>query len=78
MNFAGVPEPWGTILQLLVGPVGAIIAMAAIIFFLWRLFREEQEDNRDNKRVIATLSDTVRDLATELHMWREIHDATNR
>lgn len=71
MNFTGVPEPWGTLLQLIVGPVGAIVALCAIIFFLWRLFREEQAENRKGVDTVATLAQTIKDLRVELKSWRE-------
>lgn len=72
MNFAGIPEPWGTLLQLIVGPVGAIVALCAIIFFLWRLFREEQRENRTSMQVVATLTETIKDMKDELKIWREV------
>jgi len=74
MNFDGIPEPWGTLLQLVIGPVGAVVVMALMVYFLWKLFREEQEDNRANKTVIATLATTIGDLTTELRVWRARKD----
>lgn len=71
MDFSGIPEPWGTILQLIVGPVGAIVVMGLMVYFLWKLFREEQAENRKNMAVVATLGQTVKDLTEELKVWRE-------
>ena len=58
-----MPEPWGALLDALVGPFGVVIAEAVVIFFLWRLFREEQSQAR-------SLTEAVRDLTTEVRSWR--------
>lgn len=71
MNFDGIPEPWGTILSLVVGPLGALVVLCVIIYFLWKLFREEQNENRKNMGVVSTLSLTVKDLTTELSAYRK-------
>lgn len=59
------------LLQLVVGPLGAIVAVCVALYFLWKLFREEQKENRGNAKVVATLTDTIRDLTEELKIWRE-------
>lgn len=69
--YEDIPEPWGTILELVVGPVGAFVVMALIIYFLWRLFREEQKENRASMKAVETLAQTVADLKDELKIWRE-------
>lgn len=58
-----MPEPWGPILEGLMGPFGVVIAEAVVIFFLWRLFREEQSQAR-------SLTEAVRDLTAEVRSWR--------
>lgn len=67
----GVPEPWGTLLSLIMGPLGAIVVLCVIVYFLWRLFREEQARNRKNVDTVATLTQTIKDLTTEVRAWRE-------
>lgn len=67
----GVPEPWGTLLNLITGPLGAIVVLCVIVFFLWRLFREEQSRNRKNIDTVAVLTQTIKDLTTEVRAWRE-------
>lgn len=67
----GVPEPWGTLLDLIVGPLGAIVVLCVIVYFLWKLFREEQDRNRKNVDTVATLTQTIKDLTTEVRAWRE-------
>lgn len=69
--FEGVPPPWDTILTLIIGPVGAVVVMGVIIYFLWRLFREEQMRNRKNVDTVSTLTQTIKDLTTEVRAWRE-------
>lgn len=69
--YEDIPEPWGTLLELIVGPVGAFVVMAVIIYFLWRLFREEQKENRASMKAVETLATTVSDLKDELKIWRE-------
>jgi hypothetical protein len=71
MNFEGIPEPWATLLSLIVGPVGAIVVLCVIIYFLWKLFREEQKENRANVAVVSALSSSVKDLTVEVKAWRE-------
>lgn len=71
MNFDGIPAPWGTLLSLIVGPLGAIVVLCVIIYFLWRLFREEQAERRKSIDTVDTLAQTVKDLATEFRAWRE-------
>lgn len=83
MNFDGIPQPWATLLSLIVGPLGAIVVLCVIIYFLWKLFREaEQEaaearteqrkEAADNRATIGTLSSTVHDLTTETRALREL------
>ena len=69
--YADIPEPWGTLLELVVGPVGAFVVMAVMIYFLWRLFREEQRENRASMKAVELLAATVSDLKDELKIWRE-------
>lgn len=71
MDLSTLPAPWGTILQLIVGPVGAIVLLCVIIWFLWKLFREEQVDNRKNLDTLSVLGQSVKDLTTEVKAWRE-------
>ena len=66
-----MPEPWASLLAALMGPYGVIAALGAVFFFLWRLFREEQKENRKSLTTVATLTQTVKDLATEVRAWRE-------
>ena len=66
-----MPDPWASILAGLVGPYGVIFALSAVCYFLWRLFREEQRENRKSLTTVATLTQTVKDLATEVRAWRE-------
>lgn len=66
-----MPEPWGSILQGLMGPYGVIVAEAVVIYFLWKLFREEQDENRENVKTLGTLGQTQKDLTTEVRAWRE-------
>lgn len=68
----GVPEPWGSLLTLITGPFGAIVTLAVIVYFLWKLFREEQARNRLNVDTVATLTQTIKDLTTEVRAWREV------
>lgn len=71
MDFSNIPEPWGTLLALIVGPLGAIVVLCVIIYFLWKLFREEQARNRKNVDTVSTLTQTIKDLTTEVKAWRE-------
>lgn len=71
MDFSNLPEPWGILLALIVGPVGAIVVLCVIIFFLWRLFREEQARNRKSIDTVALLTQTIKDLTVEVRAWRE-------
>jgi flagellar basal body-associated protein FliL len=70
--FTSLPEPWGTVLSLIVGPVGAFVALCIAIFFLWRLYREEQAENRENFHTVALQSKAIEALTTELHAGREL------
>lgn len=74
MEFEGVPAPWDIVLSLVVGPVGAFVAMAVMIYFLWKLFREEQRENRASMKAVELLASTVSDLKDELKIWREAGD----
>ncbi len=66
-----LPEPWGALLNLIIGPVGAVVVLCAVIFFLWRLFREEQLENRKNFGTVATLTKAVETQTIEIKAWRE-------
>jgi hypothetical protein len=66
-----LPEPWATVLGLIVGPVGAFVALGVAIFFLWRLFREEQAKNIAKDALLTALTDAVRNLTVEVKAWRE-------
>ena len=59
------------LLQLVVGPLGAIVVLCVAIYFLWKLFREEQRENRKNFETVTTLSEATKDLTSELKIWRE-------
>jgi fluoride ion exporter CrcB/FEX len=72
MNFDGIPQPWGTLLSLIVGPLGALVVLCVIIYFLWKLFREEQAQSRTTAGALATLTTTVKDLVTELAAYRKV------
>ncbi len=64
--------PWvSDLLDLVVGPVGAIIALSAANYFQWKLFREEQKENRDNFKTVTLLAEGIKDLTSELKIWRE-------
>jgi hypothetical protein len=66
-----IPPPWDVVLGLIVGPVGAFVALGVAIFFLWRLFREEQAKNIAKDELLRALTDAVRNLTTEVKAWRE-------
>ena len=59
------------ILQLIIGPMGAIVVLCAAIYFLWKLFREEQKENRANFATVTTMSQAMKDLTAELKVWRQ-------
>jgi hypothetical protein len=66
-----IPPPWDVVLGLIVGPVGAFVALGVAIFFLWRLFREEQAKNATKDALLTALTDAVRNLTVEVKAWRE-------
>jgi hypothetical protein len=78
MNFDGIPQPWGTLLSLVVGPLGAIVVLCVIAYFLWKLFREEQAENRKNTGVVSLLTQSVKDLTTELAAYRKAVEPPGR
>jgi hypothetical protein len=59
------------ILQLIIGPVGAIVSLCVVMYFLWKLFREEQAENRKNFETVAILGEAIKELTQELKVWRE-------
>lgn len=70
MELEGLPSPWDVILGLIVGPVGAFVAMGVIVYFLWKLFREEQKENRENFATVSLQSQAIEKLTSELAAWR--------
>jgi hypothetical protein len=66
-----LPEPWEGILQAVVGPYGVVVVLGIVIFFLWRLYRESLAENKANMGTIGTLTSAVKDLTTEVRIWRE-------
>lgn len=71
MILTALPAPWDTVLDSLIGPVGALAAMGLAIFFLWRLFREEQKENRENFKTVGVLADALVVVGQELKAYRE-------
>lgn len=67
-----MPEPWKTLLDLILGPGGAIVTLCVVIFFLWRLLRESM---READRLLGTVTDlttSVKDLTQEVRAWRNL------
>jgi hypothetical protein len=54
---SGIPEPWGTVLNLVLGPLGAVVVLCLVIYFLWKLYREataEAKKAQDNVSALTT------------------------
>ena len=64
-------EPWKSLLDLIMGPGGAIAVLCMVIYFLWRLFREAGQEAKANLSLVGDLIQSVRDLTTEVRAWRE-------
>ena len=67
----GVPEPWGTLLSLILGPLGAIVLLCVAVFFLWRLFREASAEAKAAQANVTSLTQAIKELTTESKTWRE-------
>lgn len=58
------------IVERLIGPWGAVVALLMVIYFLWRLFRELQQDLRISDGRVDGLTEAVRELTAELRSRR--------
>ena len=59
-----------SLVERLIGPWGAVVALLLVIYFLWRLFREAQRDLRVSDARVDGLTDAVRELTAELRSRR--------
>lgn len=67
---SGIPEPWGTLLALITGPLGAIVLLCVAIYFLWRLFREADKRADEALTTVTELTSAVKAVTTESRTWR--------